>query len=85
MLTAPEESAACAHLQRLAEASAFSHSKDEAMGDSLSGSARRRLDSASWKWDWRTSPGDPAPIVAATGALWLLASRPSGEPSVYVF
>jgi hypothetical protein len=74
LLTQPEASSACAHLQKLADVQAFTHAHDETLTASLRGARKRDLDGGGWVWDWKTSDGDLAPIVAATGALWLLES-----------
>jgi hypothetical protein len=77
LLSVPETVSACAHLKKLADDLAFTHSRDQRLVDSLEGAARRELDGGGWVWDWKASTGDLAPLAAVTGALWLLAERPA--------
>jgi hypothetical protein len=74
LLTGPQAVAACAHLQRLSDDLAFTHSPDETVSDSLRGAKSREMDGGGWVWDWKNSKGDLAPLAAVTGALWLLES-----------
>jgi hypothetical protein len=85
LISATDTSAACAHLQRLSEDLAFTHSPDPVLSDSLRGAAIRDLDGGGWVWDWKRSTGDLAPLAGATGALWLLNSQPAYDilSSVY--
>src|SRR5215207_6347719 len=77
LLTSSDNLAACSHFEKLAEDAGFTHAPSPILTESLRGAQRRDLDDSSWKWDWKASTGNPAPIVAATGALWLLESQPS--------
>jgi hypothetical protein len=81
MLNGPETVAACAHLQRLSDDQAFTHSPDPVVLESLTGAEKRELDGGAWQWDWRASTSDLAPLAAETGALWLLESA-AGPPSM---
>jgi hypothetical protein len=86
MLDVPSTRAACAHLQRLAGLQAFTHSPNPVLSESLAGARRKDLEEGGWVWDWKRSAPNPAPIAAATGALWLLESSPDrSNPGVYVF
>jgi hypothetical protein len=84
MVSSTEAPAACAHLQRLADDLAFTHSPDRVLAESLRHAKRRELDGGGWTWDWRRSTGDVAPIAGVTGALWLLETSPPGDPGVYM-
>lgn len=75
LLNTSETSSACAHLQKLADDFAFTHSPDPVVADSLKGAEQRETDGGGWVWDWRNSTSDLAPIAAETGALWLLESH----------
>jgi hypothetical protein len=77
MFSATEASAAFAHLQRLADDLAFTHSPDPILDRSLKGAEWRELDGGGKAWDWRKSSGDLAPLAAVTGALWLLETHPA--------
>jgi hypothetical protein len=77
MFSATEASAAFAHLQRLADDLAFTHSPDPTLNASLKGAQWRELDGGGKAWDWRKSSGDVAPMAAITGALWLLETHPA--------
>jgi phage terminase large subunit-like protein len=44
----------------------------------------RPLPGDSWAWDRRKSPLDIAPLVAATGAVWLVSPRPNEEKNSQV-
>lgn len=76
LLTIPDTVAACAHLQKLANKFAFTHSPNKAVEESLAGAERRKLAGGGWVWDWEKSTSDLTLISAETGALWLLESAP---------
>jgi len=76
LLSATEEASACTHLQKMADNLAFTHSPDSVVVDSLKGAEKRDLDGGGWKWDWRVSTSNLAPISGHTGALWLLETHP---------
>jgi hypothetical protein len=77
LLTATDAAAACGHLEKLVKGRGFTHSPDGIVADSLRGAEKRDLDGAAWTWDWSKSQGDLAPLVATTGALWLLEKSPA--------
>jgi hypothetical protein len=77
LLNGAETSAACAHLQKMCEDQAFTHSPGDVAVESLAGARERELEGGGWTWDWRNSVSDPAPIAAETGALWLLETHPA--------
>ena len=83
LLSASDASAACAHLQKLANDLAFTHAPSSALVESLKGAERRKLDGGAWVWDWKASTSDLAPIAAATGALWLLESSTVALPMIF--
>jgi hypothetical protein len=85
LLTAPEAVAGCAHLHKLSDGAAFTHTPSPVLTESLQGAELREMEGGGWVWDWRNSTGDLAPLSAATGALWLLESSPSYDllSSVY--
>jgi hypothetical protein len=85
LLPATDAGAACAHLQKLADNLAFTHSPNQIVAESLAGAEKRDLEGGAWTWDWSHSTGDLAPIVGHTGALWLLEKHPASSPTVYVF
>jgi hypothetical protein len=68
----------CAHLQKLVDDEAMSHSGDEAVTVALASAVKRDIgDPGLWAWGRRKSAGDISPLVAVTGALWLLESSPA--------
>lgn len=76
--TSTDMARGCAHLQRLVDDGAISHSGDEAVAVALASAVRRELgDPGLWSWGRRRSAGDISPLVALTGALWLLELQPS--------
>jgi hypothetical protein len=83
LMSGTDASAACAHLEKLANHRAFTHSPDEVYTASLEGAEARALDGGSWTWDWRRSTGDLAPIAGATGALWLLEKFIAALPKIF--
>jgi hypothetical protein len=83
LLSAGAASAACSHLQKMCDDLAFTHSPDQIVVDSLTGSEKRDLDGGGWAWDWSASTGDLAPIAGATGALWLLETNPTVLPMIF--
>jgi hypothetical protein len=85
MLPSTETPAACSNLQKLVAAGGLSHAEDPVLSESLRTTKTRDLDGGAWVWDWKHSEGDPAPIVAATGAVWKLTTQPAYDllASVY--
>jgi hypothetical protein len=68
----------CAHLQKLVANHAMTHSGDEAVEAALADAVKRDVgDPGLWAWGRRKSTGDISPLVAVTGALWLLQLYPS--------
>jgi hypothetical protein len=68
----------CAHLQKLVDDEALTHSGDEAVTVALTSAVKRDIgDPGLWSWGRRRSAGDISPLVAVTGALWLLESSPA--------
>jgi hypothetical protein len=76
LFSAPEMASGCAHLQRLANQLAFTHSPNQAVVDALTGAEEDRLKGGAWTWSWEKSTSEIVPLVAETGALWLLESQP---------
>jgi hypothetical protein len=72
LLTQPQAAAAYANLKRVVESKEFTHSPDAVVEGSILGTERRELDAGAWVIDWKASTGNPAPIAAEMGALWLL-------------
>jgi hypothetical protein len=68
----------CAHLQKLVAELGMTHSGDEAVALALEAAEKRDIgDPGLWSWGKRKSGGDITPLVAVTGALWLLESSPA--------
>lgn len=75
----------CAHLQNLVRGGALSHSGDQAVTVALASAVKRDIgDPGLWSWRRRRSAGDISPLVAVTGALWLLESAHVSVP-VFAF
>lgn len=84
MMPAQDTMAAYGHLKKLADDLAFTHSPNQVVVDSLKGADWREVDGGGWVLDWHRSIGDPAPIAATAGALWLLESADQqSDPGVY--
>jgi hypothetical protein len=83
LLPSTDEAAACAHLQKLADNLAFTHSPDPVVVESLKGAEKRDLEGNAWAWNWYTSTGDLAPISGHTGALWMLAKFVPALPMIF--
>jgi hypothetical protein len=77
LLTSTEAAAAYAHVKKLAETLAFTHSPDELVADSLAGCEWKEAEGGGTTLDWRKSSGDVSPFAAEAGALWLLESQPA--------
>jgi hypothetical protein len=67
---------ACGHLQKLVAGRAVTHSGDPLFAEALAVAVKRDIGDDLWTWSRRKS-GDISPLVAATGAAWLLETRPS--------
>jgi hypothetical protein len=68
---------AYAHVKKLAETKAFTHSPDDLVAESLAGCSWKEADGGGNTLDWRKSVGDASPFAAVAGALWLLETQPS--------
>jgi hypothetical protein len=75
-LTNQDMGRGCAHLQKLVADRAVTHSGDPLLVQALSVAAARDIGDDLWTWSRRKS-GDISPLVAVTGAAWLLRNRPS--------
>lgn len=84
LFTAAELAQACRHHERLNKDRAYTHSVDADVDVSFAGAVSKPAGDRLWTWDWKAS-ANLAAIAAETGALWLLETMPSGEPTVYVF
>ena len=62
----------CAHLQKVTGDRAVTHSDDPLFTDALAGAVKADVGDGLWKWSHRRSTVDISPLVAVTGALWLL-------------
>lgn len=65
---------ACAHLQKLVVQRAVTHNGDPVFGQALRVAVGRDIGDDLWTWSRRKS-GDISPLVAVTGAAWLLESQ----------
>jgi len=74
--TGHEMGLACAHLQKLVTDEGMTHSGDALFAQALEGAVKRDLGDDLWMWSRRKST-DISPIVAATGAAWLLEVEPA--------
>lgn len=81
LLTQPEAASASANLKRLVESKGFTHAPDDVVNESILGTEWRALDGDARVVDWKNSPGDPSPIAAQKGALWLLEAQLRRVPS----
>jgi hypothetical protein len=63
---------ACVHFQRLVADKALTHSGDAPVAAALNAAVKRDIGDDLWVWSRRRSSADICPIVAATGAAWLL-------------
>jgi hypothetical protein len=79
--TIPDMGRACGHLQKLVADEAVTHSGDPLFAQALSVAIKRDIGDDLWTWSRRKS-GDISPLVAVTGAAWLLESYP-GMPAIY--
>jgi hypothetical protein len=71
--TIPDMGRACSHLQKLVADKAVTHSGDPLFTQALSVAIKRDIGDDLWTWSRRKS-GDISPLVAVTGAAWLLES-----------
>jgi hypothetical protein len=74
----------CVHLQKLVTNRAMSHSGDSVFEVALKAAVKRDVgDPGLWAWGRRKSSGDISPLVAATGALWLLETTRLNLPRIF--
>ena len=85
LLTSSDAASAYAHVRKLAESAAFTHSPDPIVNAALRCCVWRDMDGGGAVPDWRKSTGDISPFVAAVGALWLLETQPSYDVLMSVF
>lgn len=84
LLSTSEAGQACGHLQKLVSGRGLTHADDLLLTVALAGAVPRDVGQGLWCWDWRKSSGNIAPLVAVTGALWLLEKHrgdKSSEPA----
>jgi hypothetical protein len=74
--TASDMGRACGHLQKLVADRAVTHSGATEFAQALSVAIKRDIGDDLWTWSRRRS-GDISPLVAVTGASWLLETQPS--------
>jgi hypothetical protein len=68
----------CQHLQKLVIDQTLTHSGDPIVTAALQSAIKRDFgDPGLWMWGRKKSGGDISPLVAVTGALWLLESQPA--------
>ena len=77
--------AGCGHLQKLAKDRAFTYGPDPALEVAFAGAVKRDVGDGQWVWAQRRSAVDISPLVAVTGALWVLASQPVDDGPAFVF
>jgi phage terminase large subunit-like protein len=70
---------ACAHLEKLVPGG-MTHSGDPLLMVAIGGAVKREIGEGLWSWGRRKSVTDISPLVAATGALWLLAQEKPSAP-----
>jgi phage terminase large subunit-like protein len=63
---------ACSHLQKLVGDRAVTHSDDPLFGEALAGAVKIDRGEGLWTYGRRKSTTNISPLVAVTGALWLL-------------
>ena len=75
---------ACVHLQNLVDDAGMAYNAEDAdkLLNALSGTVARDRIQGLWSWNYQKSTTNIAPIVAITGALWLLESQPA-MPAIY--
>lgn len=70
---------ACGHIQKLVPGG-MTHSGDPLLTVAIGGAVKREIGEGLWSWGRRKSVTDISPLVAATGALWLLAQEKPPAP-----
>lgn len=79
-----EMARACGHLQKLVRDRSMTHSGDPVVSLALRNAVKRDLgDPGLWCWGRRKSSGDISPLVACTGALWLLHTSRISLPQIF--
>ena len=74
----------CVHLQKLVANRVMSHSGDADVAAALKNAVKRDVgDPGLWVWGRKKSSGDISPLVAVTGALWLLETTRIASPAIY--
>jgi hypothetical protein len=66
---------ACVHLKKLVDTQGVTHSGAAGLTQALNVAVKRDIGDELWTWSRRKS-GDISPLVAVTGAAWLLETRP---------
>jgi hypothetical protein len=74
VFTIPDMGRACGHLQKLVADKAVTHSGEPLFAQALSVAIKRDIGDDLWTWSRRKS-GDISPLVAVTGAAWLLETQ----------
>lgn len=73
---------ACAHIQKLTP-DGLTHADDPLLTVAIGGAVKREIGEGLWSWGRRKSITDISPLVAVTGALWMLAQEPEKRPVPY--
>ena len=73
MLTTTEMARGCGNLQQSVASHSVTHSDDPLFQIALQSAVKRDVGEGLWAWGRRKSAGDISPLVAVTGALWILA------------
>jgi hypothetical protein len=77
--TANDMARGCGHLQKMVNDRLLTHSDDPVVTAALRSAIKRDMgDPGLWSWGRRKSAGDISPLVAITGAYWLLESASAG-------
>lgn len=79
-LSAREMGQACGALEQAVKEGTITHSPDDLFVQALAGAVRRDVGDGLWAWGRRKSTTDITPLVAATGALWALSTKPAYDP-----
>lgn len=73
---------ACGHIQKLTP-DGMTHSDDPLLTVAIGGAVKREIGEGLWSWGRRKSVTDISPLVAVTGALWMLAQEPPPAPKPF--
>ena len=83
--TAGDMGRGCAHLQKVTGDRSCTHSDDPLFTDALAGAVKSDVGEGLWKFSQRRSTVDISPLVAVTGAFWLLRkSQVKPKPMIVV-